>query len=225
MASGLAHEINNPLAIINAEQTNIGDQIDELNIDNEVRMELMESVSRCKRQVARCGGITAKMLRFGRKTDSTPIETNIKPLLSESVQLMRKQAEINNIDLDLEIKDTLPLLLLDGNELEQVMVNLIGNAIYAIGKDGKIRITAERRNDEVMLSVEDNGCGIPQNDLDKVFQPFFTSKPVGKGTGLGLSVCYGIVRGWNGTIEASSELNKGTAMRIHLPVPNMARTT
>ena len=92
--------------------------------------------------------------------------------------------------------------------------------MQAIEKEGAIFVAAERVDNEVIISVEDNGCGIPHDDLERVFQPFFTTKPVGKGTGLGLSVCYGIVRGWNGTIEAASEIEKGTAITIRLPIPN-----
>lgn len=219
LATGLAHEINNPLAIISSEQTNIADQIADLDIDVSLRDGLLKSVDRCQRQVKRCGGITGKMLQFGRKSEERLRLTDIGPLLKETVRLLEQQARVRNIDLCLDLEPGLPRLYLDGNELEQVLVNLINNAMYAIRKGGAISVAARRSDGEVLLKVEDSGCGIPARDIDRVFQPFFTTKPLGHGTGLGLSVCFGIVRGWGGTMEVRSEEGRGTTMTVRLPVP------
>ncbi|MFH1756125.1 MAG: ATP-binding protein, partial [Candidatus Latescibacterota bacterium] len=220
MSSGLAHEINNPLAIISAEHTNIEDLLGEIDMNTQVKAELLESVERCKRQVKRCGNITCKMLQFGHKTDTKLQPTDIEPKLQEVLTLMQKQAQIKNIDLALAINQNsfLPRVLIDPSEFEQVIVNLINNSMHAIKDKGTITISVKRLERNIAVTVTDDGTGIAPDVVDKIFQPFFTTKPPGEGTGLGLSVCYGMVRGWGGTIKASSELGKGTDMTIHLPL-------
>ncbi len=220
LATGLAHEINNPLAVISAETTNLGDQIEDLELEGPVREGLEKSVDRCKRMVKRCSGITSKMLQFGHKTESRLKPTVIAPLLRESVRMLQQQARVRNIDLQLDIEPHLPRPVLDSTELEQVLVNLINNAMDAINGRGVgvVKIAARHTGTQVRLSVSDSGGGIAPADLDRIFQPFFTTKPIGKGTGLGLSVCYGIVHGWGGTIEAESTLGTGTVMTVVLPV-------
>jgi signal transduction histidine kinase len=99
------------------------------------------------------------------------------------------------------------------------MVNLINNSLYAMEDGGRVLIKARREGPQARLSVKDTGCGIPPENLDRVFQPFFTTKPLHQGTGLGLSVCYGIVRNWGGSIEAQSQVGKGTEIIIRLPIP------
>lgn len=219
LATGLAHEINNPLAVISADQTNIADQIARFELRAEDRERLMRSVARCQRQVERCSAITSKMLQFGRSDSLRPVPCDLEPLLRETAALLERQAKVQNIDLLLEVEAELPRVVVDPTELEQVVVNLVRNAMDAIRDAGAITVSARRDDGAVALAVADTGSGIPPEDLDRVFQPFFTTKPVGQGTGLGLSVCYGIVRGWGGTIEAASEPGAGTTMTIHLPIP------
>jgi len=220
LATGLAHEINNPLAIISAAQTNISDLvIDAMESDSSDRAEIMESIQRCKRQVERCRNITLKMLQFGRQKESNLQPTDIFPRLEEVVSLMRRQASVRNVALELDSRPDLPPLMVDPTELEQVLVNLITNAIAAIKDAGEIRIAARQTNGDVEITVRDTGSGIPAENLDRIFQPFFTTKPVGQGTGLGLSVCYGIVKNWGATICAESTEGHGTTMRIRIPVP------
>jgi two-component system, NtrC family, sensor kinase len=219
LASGLAHEINNPLGIISAEQTNILDQLGDLQLSSSLYAQLQKSVERVKRQVTRCSGITAKMLQFGRKGEAQLSPTEVAPLLQETIQLLKRQALARNIDLQLEIEPDLPLVILDGNELEQVMVNLISNAIYAINVQGAIWITACREGGDVVISVRDTGCGILPEHQEQIFEPFFTTKPAGQGTGLGLAVCCGIVRSWGGKMTVESVVDVGTELAIHLQIP------
>ncbi len=218
LATGFAHEINNPLAIISAEQTNIKDLVEGLGSDEALGRELLDSVRRCEKQVKRCGGITLKMLQFGRRGASELRAVKLIVPLEETVRLMRKQAELRSIQLILEVEAELPLVQVVSVELEQVLVNLINNALHAIKQDGEIRIEALRKLDEVLILVQDNGCGIPAEHLDRIFEPFFTTKPVGQGTGLGLSVCYGMVHSWGGRITAESTLGQGTTFTIRLPI-------
>jgi two-component system NtrC family sensor kinase len=218
LATGMAHEINNPLAILRAEQTNIEDQIAEANLSEETRKALMKSTERCKRQIDRCGGITAKMLQFGRTSASSPQRVRIAPIIQDIISMLNKQATIRNIALRLNLEKGLPDVYVDPNEFEQVLINLINNAFYAINDGGVITVTAAFCVKEIEIRVADNGKGIEKENLEKVFLPFFTTKPVGEGTGMGLSVCYGIVRGWGGTITADSEVGHGSVFTISLPV-------
>jgi two-component system, NtrC family, sensor kinase len=219
MSTGLAHEINNPLAILMTEHTNIADVAQELTEGDSIRQEILESVRRAKKQVERCGGITAKMLQFGRSGETKLQPTDIRPRVEEIIGLMRKQAQVRNVTIHTEIEPNLPKVVLDPIELQQVLVNLINNAMDAMKDKGDIYITVRRDGRKVRFSIRDNGSGIPPEELGKVFQPFFTTKPVGKGTGLGLSVCYGIVQKWGATIEVESEEGVGTEMIIRLTVP------
>ncbi|UCG87776.1 MAG: hypothetical protein JSW71_04305 [Gemmatimonadota bacterium] len=224
MATGLAHEINNPLATISAEQTNLTDVIGDADLAGHVRESLEKSVARCKRQVERCGDITTKMLQFGRKTDTMLGATQLESALQDIAALVERRARANNVALHFEIEPQLPAAWLDANEFEQVVVNLVSNAIDAADGPGNITISATRDGDQVLLRVADDGCGVAPANLERIFQPFFTTKPVGQGTGLGLSVVYGIVRGWGGTINVDSAVGQGTTFSIRLPVADETRS-
>lgn len=217
LTTGLAHEINNPLAIISAEQTNIADILKDPNSSKEEIYDALDSIKRCQIQVQRCAGITKKLLRFGRSQESKLELTDVKPRLMDIVNLMHRHAAVRNINLHENIEENLPRALLDPVELEQVLVNLINNSVDAMPSGGEIIVGAHREARSIIIEVTDTGTGIPPGELDRIFEPFFTTKPVGKGTGLGLSVCYGIVHSWGGTIEVSSKQGRGTTMRIILP--------
>jgi len=217
MATGIAHEINNPLAIISSEQTNISDLASTLTESMQNRREILDSVQRSQRQVQRCAGITRKMLQFGRKTETKIEPTDLSPRLNEIISLMSKQAQIKNVELIHDFEQNLPQVVVDSLELEQVVVNLINNGIDAMKNGGRIVIRAQRQERFVHLTVSDTGPGMSPEVQEKIFEPFFTTKPVGKGTGLGLSVCFGMVTGWGGRIECESSEGRGTTMHIYLP--------
>jgi two-component system NtrC family sensor kinase len=222
LATGLAHEINNPLAIISTEQTNLADLLAEAPLEEQRRQEMLAAVERSRRHVYRCARITQKMLQFGRKADSTLRPTDIGPRLAEIVNLLQPQARTRNVELALEVPDHLPQALLDPLELEQVLVNLIQNSFDALPDGGCIRVAAHQENGRVVVQVQDNGTGIAPANLERIFEPFFTTKPAGQGTGLGLAVCYGIVSSWGGSIEATSAAGRGTTLTVSLPVPGSA---
>ena len=217
LATGLAHEINNPLAIISAEQTNISDLLFEIDAPTAEKEQMTESIRRCKAQVQRCANITRKMLQFGRKQDSRIEPSDMAPRMLEIISLMERHAGVRNIKIIHNFEDSLPKVLVDPIELEQVLVNLINNSIDAMPQGGQIIIKAYMEKDWVILEIIDDGIGIPEEIQNRIFEPFFTTKPVGRGTGLGLSVCYGIVHSWGGRIIAESTLGKGTTIRVMLP--------
>jgi len=218
LATGLAHEINNPLAIISAEQTNISDIVSDIKGDSDDLKTVLDSVKRSKTQIQRCANITQKMLQFGRKQESKLEPTNLAPRLQEILNLLERRANVRKIKMESEIEDQLPLVIVDPIEFEQVLINLINNSIDAMPKGGNIIVKAYTKKDHLRLKVTDNGVGIEPDDLERIFEPFFTTKPAGKGTGLGLSMCYGIVHSWGGSIKAESQIGKGTTMEIKLPL-------
>jgi two-component system NtrC family sensor kinase len=221
MATGLAHEINNPLAIISSEQTNIGDLLGEIPPDARTA-EMRESVDRTKRQVERCKTITRKMLQFGRQGISVVEHLDPASHLTEIIRLMRPQAVVKNIELILDLAPDLPHVRMDSGELQQVVTNLVNNAVQAMPEGGAIRVLGRHEGTRVVISVEDEGTGIPEELKQKIFEPFFTTKPVHEGTGLGLSVCYGIVNRWGGSIRAENRPEGGARFVVHLPVDNQA---
>lgn len=218
LATGLAHEINNPLAIMSAEQTNITDLLEEGVEEPNWRADARESAERSKAQIQRCASITQKMLQFGRQRESAPEPTAVTAPLADIADLLRRHAAVHNVNLRLEIEPNLPKVVLDPVELEQVLVNLINNAIDAMPDGGEIVVSARRAGQQLQLAVSDTGVGMPPEVEESIFEPFFTTKPVGQGTGLGLSVCYGIVTGWGGTIRCQSQPGKGTTMLMTAPL-------
>ena len=216
LTTGLAHEINNPLAIISAEQTNIADIIkDEFSRSGDYKQAL-DSVARCQNQVKRCATITRKLLQFGRSKESSVEAVKLAPRLEEIKTLLDRQASLRNVEIELNLEDDLPEVMADPIELEQVIVNLINNAMDAMPQGGRIAISAGLDKNRILLQVADTGAGIEPDIVDRIFEPFFTTKPVGQGTGLGLSVCYGIVHSWGGTIEVESKIGVGTNFRLTL---------
>ena len=124
LSTGMAHEINNPLAILRVEQTNIEDYIADSNLNDESRKNLLQATERCKRQIDRCGGITAKMLQFGRKSNPSPTLVNIVPIIHDTIDMLRKQAKIRNILFKVYLEEDLPEVTIDPNEFEQVLIPL-----------------------------------------------------------------------------------------------------
>lgn len=218
LATGLAHEINNPLAVIEAEQTNIEDSIREMTPAPPSQQSLLESVARCHSMVGRCSAITRKMLKFGRQGRSHAAPSDVVPALREVIALLERQAVLRGVRLNLDAEEPLPRVKLDLTELEQVIVNLVNNALAATDQGDEIVVSARREGDTVLVGVKDTGTGIVPADLDRIFQPFFSTKPAGRGTGLGLSVCHGIVQSWGGTITVESEFGQGSLFTLRLPI-------
>ena len=218
LATGLAQEINNPLAIIAAEQTNLADVLLGVDCPTGSAAEVEESLDRIRRQVRRCGNITAKMLQFGRQREPQLERVDVAERLREVARLLERQATVRNVELEVEAAAGLPPVRLDAVELEQVLVNLVTNAFAAMPSGGLVTLLATAAAGEVVVEVRDSGVGMTPEILERAFEPFFTTKPVGQGTGLGLAVCFGLVTGWNGRIEADSEPGHGTTIRLRLPL-------
>ncbi len=227
MAAGFAHEINNPLQIIQNEQSLIDLTLSELKEKGQIKeskpiLELEECVRQIKLQVNRCAEITQAILKFGRKAEPVLMEIDLKSFIPEVTAMIQQKAKIHGIFLETNISENTPLINGDPVQLQQVFLNLYNNAMDSIierhgAQGGELIVKSEAgENNNVLITVTDNGCGISPDNLKRIFTPFFTTKPVGKGTGLGLSVCYGIIDRMGGTMSVSSKQGVGASFIIEL---------
>ncbi|MBI5115416.1 GHKL domain-containing protein [Candidatus Poribacteria bacterium] len=231
MSAGIAHEINNPLQIMKSEEALIKEIFKEMEADGtlpdgENIRTVRDSVNQIDLQIDRCKQITQGLLKFARKTEPSIQTIELQPFMREIVGMVERKAYVENIQIIQQFEGELPPLQTDPAQLQQVFLNLLNNAVDALkGKEkGEIRIGAAKQDGALVVSVADNGCGIPEENLEKIFLPFFTTKPVGRGTGLGLSTCYGIIERLGGQITVSSELNAGSVFTVRLPLPGTAQS-
>ncbi|MBW2483927.1 MAG: two-component sensor histidine kinase, partial [Deltaproteobacteria bacterium] len=196
LAAGIAHEINNPLAIISAKTGLIKDLL-ELSENFKYKNKIEAEIQGTANAVERCKVITHRLLGFARRMDITLESISINSLMKEVLSFLDQEALYRGIHIDLDLAESIPIIESDRGQLQQIFLNLINNAIDAIGKDGKVTIkTSKRDDDTVQVNVIDNGKGIPQDIISHIFDPFFTTKDTGekKGTGLGLFITYGIIK-------------------------------
>lgn len=228
MAAGFAHEINNPLQIIKNEYTLIDMILAEFKEkgqlpETEDLTELQDSLDQIHKQVERCATITQAILKFGRKSESVPQDLDLAAFIPEVTEMVAKKASVHGIAIKQSISQGLPGVHVDPGQLQQVLLNLYNNAIDAIierhgSAGGELSIEADAiSNAHVEIRVADNGSGICSENLNKIFTPFFTTKPVGRGTGLGLAVCYGIITKIGGDMTVDTQENVGTSFSIRIP--------
>ena len=218
LASGVAHEINNPLAIINEKAGHIKD-IFTLTATYAKDPKLIDLVDSVISTVKRCAKVTRGLLNFARHLNLSVQTINLKEIIDEVKSVLTKETEFRSISVDVKVSEDLPPFESDRGKLEQIFFNLFNNAIGRMGDGGHLEVTA-RREDAKFISIafSDNGPGIPQADLKHVFEPFFYSKTGEGGTGLGLSVTYALVQEIGGTISVESRLGKGTRFNIRIPL-------
>lgn len=220
LAAGIAHEINNPVAIMVEEAGWLQDLMEDgaFKTDEDIQ-EFERALKQIRTQGRRCKEITHKLLSFARKTDSRIEDFEIGPLLEEVVELSAQRAKYSNVELVTQLAPKLPAISASHSELQQVFLNLINNALDAMEKTGgTLKLSACLENDHILIDVADDGPGIPRANLARIFDPFFTTKPVGSGTGLGLSICYGIIHKMGGEITVKSAVDVGTTFQIRIPV-------
>jgi len=218
LAAGVAHEINNPLTGV---LTYTHMLLRRKDIGDDIRSDLQtiaESTERVRK-------IVKGLLDFSRQTKLDQEPTEINRLIRTVISAMENQALIKGVSIEFDSGEDLPMLTLDRNQFQSVLVNLIINALDATEPGGSIRVStgislsaSDAGKKGVEIAVTDTGCGISPEDLDKLFDPFFTTKEVGQGTGLGLSVSFGIVQRHGGTIRVQSEVGRGSTFTIWLPV-------
>lgn len=220
LAAGIAHEINNPVAVMVEEAGWIQDLLDEEDLKQSKNLdEFKQSLSQIRTQGVRCKQITHKLLSFARKTDPRPQSVQLNDLIEEVVSLCQQRARYATIKITMDLDPDLPHIRASPSEVQQVMMNLINNSLDAIdSRGGTVRVNTRFKEDHVIIDVADDGPGIPEAYLPRIFDPFFTTKPPGKGTGLGLSICYGIVTKMGGKISVNSATEMGTTFHIQLPI-------
>ena len=218
LAAGVAHEINNPLAIINEKAGLMKDLFifKEEYKQNEMLMGLLDSILK---SVTRCGRITKRLLGFARHMDVSIQSINLEEVIREVLGFLNKEAEYRSIRISIEIAENLPPIDTDAGRLQQVILNIINNAFAAMENNGHLRVKASMAGKEsIVLAISDTGCGISETDIKRVFEPFFSTKTGKGGTGLGLSITNGLVEQLGGAIDVKSQVNRGTTFTITLPL-------
>ena len=213
LAAGVAHEINNPLTGILLYANLALERLDKADPLRKYLKSVINDTDRCK-------DIVKDLLAYSRQTSPTKETFHVNSLVEQSLALIRDQKRFLNINLVEKMSDEMMLIRADKNQLTQVIINLVMNAIDAMERKGTLTfLTYRSKNDKkVYIEVSDTGCGIPEENLSKVFDPFFTTKGPEKGTGLGLSTSYGIVKGNGGRITIKETGPKGTTFLIELPL-------
>jgi len=227
LAAGIAHEINNPLAIIAEEVGELKDSTDPgLALPDEEPIDLNEHLDIVLDAVFRCRDITRKLLTFVRQTDVRLDRIPVHDVLDDVLDTMLgNELMLSNIRVVRSYAFRAVAILADRNQLVQVFVNLVKNAIDAMPGGGTLTVSTSVRNGKVAISVRDTGCGMRPEQMERVFTPFFTTKDPGKGTGLGLSVSYMIIQNFGGAFYVDSAPGRGSVFSVELPVAAEAPAT
>jgi C4-dicarboxylate-specific signal transduction histidine kinase len=221
MASGIAHEISQPLNVIQVASDFL---VKAIIRNGEIKKDDIITVAgQIEKNVQRAAQTIKHMKDFVRKSEVKGDQIDINNPIREIFKILGQQLKVHGIVVELDLTDNLPLIFADHNRLEQVFMNLVTNARDALDESGKredkiLTIQSFRENDLVVVTVSDNGIGMSGQTKEKIFEPFFTTKRPGEGTGLGMSISYGIVTEYDGTIGVESEEGKGTTFRLTFPV-------
>lgn len=230
MATGVAHELNQPLSVIKTASSYLIRKVQKHEpIDDEILKTMAEEIDG---HVDRASRIINHMRDFSRKSEVGKERVQVNDILAKALDFFSQQFKLREIGLEKDFEDPLPLILADSNRLEQVIINLLTNARDAIEKKcdenasgEKTRIISVKTGIEegmVTIRIRDTGTGIAEPILDRIFEPFFTTKKVGKGTGIGLSISYGIVQDYDGIIRVETKEGEGTTFIVQFPIPSEA---
>jgi signal transduction histidine kinase len=215
MAAGIAHELNNPLTTVSGfTELAIEELPEELPVRSDLELVL--------REANRARDVVRRMLDFARQSESIRTRSDLNEIVTDILALVNHLLHTSGVQVVTKLPNTIPWLSVDRNQIKQVILNLVHNALHAMPNGGKLQISSETRrrdkHDWVVITVSDTGTGIPAENLERVFEPFFTTRSKDGGTGLGLSVSYGIISDHGGFIEVESQVGKGSAFAIWLPV-------
>ena len=219
LSAGVAHELNQPLTVIKTGSNFILRKIkNNQPLSDETLKTLAEEIDA---QVDRASRIINHMREFGRKTEIHKTAVQVNEAIKGMLTVIGRQLELRKIKLLLDLDPELPPMLGDKNRLEQIFINLAMNARDALEEpaitEKIIRIRSFYENGWIKIDFTDNGCGIPKENQEKIFEPFFSTKGVGQGTGLGLSISYGIIRDYQGQIQVNSRMGSGTSFTLQFP--------
>jgi len=221
LASGVAHELNNPLTGILTFSHLLREKMPDKSPD-------ADDMDLVIRETKRCAAIIKRLLDFAREKQPEKKFTDLNQIITDTVRIVEQPAHLRDIEIVLDLDRSLPPIWIDADQIKQVIMNMVVNAQHAVEEKGNITIRTRRALDPrasaaeakpmVAISIIDTGCGISEKNLKRIFDPFFTSKDVGRGTGLGLSVSHGIVEAHGGLIEVESKVGEGSTFRVFLPL-------
>jgi signal transduction histidine kinase len=222
LSAGVSHEINNPLAII-SEKAGLIKDLFVFKKEYASDPKLMALVDSVLSSVARCAGITRRLLNFARSSNTCSRTIDLADIITEVFGFMGKEAEYRSIDIQVEVDPKVPSIQSDPGRLHEILLNLISNSFAAMDDGGRLYISVsvfKQKTDrkKVSIKVSDTGHGIPEEDLKRVFEPFFSTKTDQGSTGLGLSITYGLVQELDGEITAESGEGQGATFEVILPV-------
>lgn len=216
LSASIAHEINNPLSGVMVYTQLLQKSIKNDSIDKNRTLDILSKMELALDQSTK---LVRNLLDFARQTAPDLKAISVKAVIDQVIGLVGHQAELKNIKIIREESDGLPLVKSDFSQLQQVFINLVVNAIQAMGEKGELTISSSlAENGFVKVSFRDTGCGIAPENIDKLFTPFYSTKDAVKGVGLGLAVSYGIVERHGGRIEVRSQLEKGSTFSVFLPI-------
>lgn len=227
LTAGISHEIGNPLASISS----LVQELLTLSADfkapvSEIKKDsadfLDESLKTINNHIQRIASIVRSLGDFARVSSKEKKLSNISEILDHTIKLVKYDKRFRNIELSINVGDVPPLVV-NPDQIQQVFMNMILNSIDAMPEGGRLDIIIEPKDSNAEITFRDTGAGIDESIIDKIFDPFFTSKPFGKGTGLGLSICYGIIKDHGGTISVQSKKNEGSTFTIKIPLKNNGR--
>jgi two-component system NtrC family sensor kinase len=214
MAAGVAHELNNPLTTI-AGFVELA--LEEIPLESRSH----EDLSLVLREAQRAHTVVRRLLDFSRHSENYRDRVQVNELVSEALSLVQHFIKTSGVQIRLEYGSGLPPVSVDPNQIKQVLLNLIHNALHAMPTGGSLLLRTEARSNEgrpgISISIQDSGEGISDENLNRIFEPFFTTRPAGKGTGLGLAVSYGIITSHDGVIEVESQVGVGSCFTVWLP--------
>jgi signal transduction histidine kinase len=211
LAAGVAHEVNNPLASISS-------LIQMMQSKNDLDEKTLENLKLISTQIQRITQVTKDMMDFARVRPAAKSLVDINSLIEKSLRLASFDKAFQRLAFAKNLAADLPPIYADGDQLQQIFLNLFLNARDAMPDGGKLTVRTGRNDGNLEIEITDSGVGMDENNVKKIFDPFYTTKPAGKGTGLGLAVCYGIITAHHGKIEVSSEKFSGTTFKISLPL-------
>jgi two-component system, NtrC family, sensor kinase len=220
LGASVAHEINNPLQLISGQAGLIEDLLgDEEPAQIRNLTTYQQALAKIRTQIGRASTITRRLLGFSRQSDGKVIDVDLNQAVEETVALFEHEARRHRIVIVREFLDGLPAVRGDPGQLQQVVLNVLHNAMDAIGDDGCITIGSRREGDCVVVDFADTGPGLTIEALEHLYDPFFTTKPKGKGTGLGLYVSQDIMSRLGGELVAANRAGGGAIFSLPLPVP------
>ena len=211
LTAGIVHDVKNPLAVIKG-------LAEELSEEFSVDPSMKDQLSTIRESATKASTIVTDLLKFARQSTPDLEQRDLRETIEASLRLTEYLARKGNVEIKIDLPSAPVLIWYDAQQIEQVLINLIGNAIQAMKNGGTVRINLSQSENSVALSVQDNGVGIPEKNLQRIFDPFFTTKPEGEGTGLGLSVSFGIITRHRGQISVDSKPGLGTTFTILLPI-------